>query len=56
MAGLPSLPKAGLDGFGYSRDKRSDCVQIVITLVVPPEGFPLAYEVLPDNTQDRTTL
>lgn len=42
--------------FGYSRDKRSDCVQVVIALVVTPEGFPLAYEVLPGNTQDRQTL
>jgi transposase len=42
--------------FGYSRDKRSDCVQVVIALVVTPEGFPLAYEVLPGNTQDRKTL
>jgi len=42
--------------FGYSRDKRSDCVQVVIALVVTPEGFPLAYEVLPGNTQDKQTL
>jgi transposase len=42
--------------FGYSRDKRSDCVQVVIALVVTPEGFPLAYEVLAGNTSDRTTL
>jgi len=42
--------------YGYSRDKRSDCVQVVIALVVSPEGFPLAYEVLPGNTSDRTTL
>lgn len=42
--------------FGYSRDKRSDCVQIVIALIVTPEGFPLAYEVLPGNTTDKTTL
>jgi transposase len=41
---------------GYSRDKRSDCVQVVIALVVTPEGFPLAYEVLPGNTADCTTL
>jgi transposase len=41
---------------GYSRDKRSDCVQVVIALVVTPEGFPLAYEVLPGNTSDKTTL
>ena len=42
--------------FGYSRDKRFDCVQVVIALVVTPEGFPLAYEVLPGNTADKTTL
>lgn len=42
--------------FGYSRDKRSDCVQVVIALIVTPEGFPLAYEVLPGNTTDKTTL
>ena len=42
--------------FGYSRDKRSDCVQVVIALVVTPEGLPLAYEVLPGNTADKTTL
>jgi transposase len=42
--------------YGYSRDKRSDCVQVVIALVVTPEGFPLAYEVLSGNTSDKTTL
>lgn len=42
--------------FGYSRDKRSDCVQVVIALIVTPQGFPLAYEVLAGNTQDSTTL
>ncbi len=50
----------GTDGgkrqFGYSRDKRPDCVQVVIALVVTPEGFPLAYEVLSGNTSDKTTL
>ena len=42
--------------FGYSRDKRPDCVQVVIVLVVTPEGFPLAYEIMPGNTLDKTTL
>ena len=42
--------------FGYSRDKRFDCVQVVIALVVTPEGFPLGYEVLPGNTLDKQTL
>jgi len=41
---------------GYSRDKRPDCPQVVIALVVTPDGFPLAYEVLPGNTSDKTTL
>ena len=42
--------------FGYSRDKRPDCVQVVIALIVTPEGFPVAYEVLAGNTSDKTTL
>ncbi|MGH7158389.1 MAG: IS1634 family transposase [Candidatus Binatia bacterium] len=42
--------------YGYSRDKRSDCVQVVIALIVTAEGFPLAYEVLAGNTSDKTTL
>jgi hypothetical protein len=42
--------------YGYSRDKRSDCTQVVIALIVTPDGFPLAYEVLPGNTADCTTL
>ena len=46
----------GLRRYGYSRDKRPDCVQVVIALIVTPEGFPLAYEVMPGNTSDKTTL
>jgi len=42
--------------FGYSRDKRSDCRQVVIALIVTPEGFPMGYDVLPGNTLDKTTL
>jgi hypothetical protein len=41
---------------GYSRDKRPDCPQVVIALVVSPDGLPLAYEVLPGNTADCKTL
>ena len=41
---------------GYSRDGRPDCLQVVIALVVTPDGFPLAYEVMNGNTADRTTL
>jgi transposase len=42
--------------FGYSRDHRPDCVQVVIALVVTPEGLPLAYDALPGNTRDSSTL
>ncbi|MGO8929097.1 MAG: IS1634 family transposase [Limisphaerales bacterium] len=52
----PPFPEADKRKFGYSRDKRSDCVQVVIALIVTPEGFPLAYEVMPGNTSDKTTL
>lgn len=49
-------PGAGKRRYGYSRDKRPDCVQVVIALIVTPEGLPLAYEVMPGNTSDKTTL
>jgi hypothetical protein len=52
----PPFPEGDKRRFGYSRDHRPDCVQIVIALVVTPEGLPLAYEVLPGNTADKTTL
>ena len=42
--------------FGYSRDRRSDCVQVIVALVVTPEGLPLAYEMFPGHTADKTTL
>ena len=42
--------------FGYSRDRRGDCVQVVVALVVTPEGYPLAYEMFAGNTADKTTL
>jgi hypothetical protein len=48
--------EAGKRRHGYSRDKRSDCVQVVIALIVTPDGLPLAYEVMPGNTSDKTTL
>jgi hypothetical protein len=42
--------------FGHSRDKRRDCVQLVLALILTPEGFPLAYEVLAGNVTDNRTL
>ena len=47
------IPKAKR---GYSRDHRPDCKQVVIALVVTPEGFPLGYETLDGNTVDNQTL
>jgi len=41
---------------GYSRDHRPDCVQLVIALVVTPEGFPLSYEIFAGDRADVTTL
>jgi transposase len=41
---------------GYSRDHRPDCLQVVIALVVTPDGFPLAYEVMNGNTTEQKTL
>jgi transposase len=52
VPGDPTDPRR----FGYSRDKRPDCVQVIVALVVTPEGLPLAYEMFPGNTADKTTL
>ena len=42
--------------YGYSRDGRPDCKQVVIALVMTPTGLPLAYEVMDGNTSDKSTL
>lgn len=52
----PPFPPGDKRRFGYSRDHRPDCVQVVIALIVTPEGFPLTYEVMAGNTLDKTTL
>jgi hypothetical protein len=52
----PPLGEEDKRTFGYSRDKRPDCVQVVIALIVTPDGFPMAYEVLCGNTSEKTTL
>ncbi|MGB9276919.1 MAG: IS1634 family transposase, partial [Terrimicrobiaceae bacterium] len=52
----PPFPEDDKRRFGYSRDHRPDCVQVVIALVVTPEGLPLGYEVLAGNTSDSKTL
>lgn len=50
MAGAPKARH------GHSRDKRSACRQVVIAVVLTPEGLPLAYEIMPGNTSDKATL
>ncbi len=52
----PTTEESQLKAFGYSRDKRPDCVQIVIALIITPEGLPIGYEVMRGNTSDKTTL
>lgn len=52
----PPFPEGDKRRHGYSRDHRPDCVQVVIALVVTTEGLPLAYEVMPGNTSEPTTL
>jgi hypothetical protein len=47
------VPKAA---FGYSRDHRPDCRQLLLALVVTEEGFPLSYEVFEGNRADVSTL
>ena len=41
---------------GYSRDKRPDCLQVCIALVVTTDGMPLGYEVFAGNRHDSTTV
>jgi transposase len=41
---------------GYSRDKRPDCKQVIVGLVINRDGFPMAHEVFAGNVQDRQTL
>jgi hypothetical protein len=52
----PVTEASRLKAFGYSRDKRPDCVQILIALIITPDGLPIGYEVMRGNTSDKTTL
>ena len=54
--GDPPLAEGDKRRHSYSRDHRPDCVQVVTAPIVTLEGLPLAYEVLPGNTADNTTL
>ena len=50
---MEQAPKAR---YGHSRDQRPDCRQVVLAVVLSAEGFPLAYEIMPGDTSDKTTL
>jgi transposase len=41
---------------GYSRDHRPDCEQLVLALMVNPDGFPFSYELFDGNRADVTTV
>ena len=42
--------------FGYSKEMRSDCTQVVLGLLVDTAGIPLGFEVYPGNTVEGDTL
>jgi transposase len=42
--------------FGYSKEMRSDCTQVVLGLLVDTDGIPLGFEVYPGNTFEGATL
>lgn len=42
--------------FGYSKEMRSDCTQVVFGLLVDTDGIPLGFEVYPGNTFEGDTL
>jgi hypothetical protein len=42
--------------FGYSKEMRSDCTQVILGLMVTPEGVPLGFEVYPGNTFEGVTV
>ena len=51
-----STKKVGLRQFGYSKEMRSDCTQVVFGLLLNTVGIPLGFEVYPGNTFEGKTL
>jgi transposase len=49
-------PRNSKAKLGHSRDKRPDCKQVVVGLVVNRDGFPITHEVFAGNTRDHSTL
>lgn len=46
----------GLRQFGYSKERRSDCTQVILGLLVKPNGVPIGFEVYPGNTFEGATV
>lgn len=42
--------------FGYSKERRSDCTQVVLGLLIDSDGIPVGYELFPGNTYDSKSL
>jgi len=42
--------------FGYSKEMRTDCTQVVLGLLTDTDGIPLCFEVHPGNTFEGKTL
>ena len=51
-----STKAEGLRQFGYSKERRSDCTQVVLGLLVRPDGIPVGFEVYPGNTFEGATV
>ena len=42
--------------FGFSKEMRTDCTQVVLGLLLDTDGIPLGFEVYPGNTFEGKTL
>lgn len=51
-----STEATGLRQFGYSKERRSDCTQVVLGLLLRPDGVPVGFEVYPGNTFEGNTI
>lgn len=51
-----STHATGLRQFGYSKERRSDCTQVVLGLLLKPDGVPVGFEVYPGNTFEGHTI
>ena len=54
--GDKSLLEDDIRKFGYNRDGKLDCRQIVIGIVMTRDGIPLCHHLFPGNTVDKSTV